>query len=795
MTGIGHRRARRASWPTGAGSQRPRGLRTPCSVIGGPQVRRSASSPLQGAFRATSPSCATSAPSAVEVRTPADLDGVDAWSCPAASPPPCPCCSTRRACSSPWPTRLRRRPARLRHLRRHDPAGPRGARRSPDQRSFGVDRHRRPAQRLRPSGRQLRGRPRRRGLDRPFHAVFIRAPVVVSRAGGRGRPAPHVVSRAGHRAVARAAHGGACRPGLAASTGSAARSSPELTGDPTPSPARARSWQAREGAPMSGHSKWATIKHKKGAADKARGKLFAKLIRQVEVAARDGGGDLEANADAAHHVRQGQGGVGAHRHRSSGPSSAAPASSRASATSPITYEGYAPERRRRAASRRSPTTATAPGPRCATLFSKNGGSIAEPGAVAWQFERKGIVLRRPPADEDDLMLVALDAGADDIVDEGDAWRVTCRPDRPHRGPRRPSRTRASASSAADLTMQPKPPWRLDDGRGGQEGPAAHRRPRRPRRRAGRLRQLRHPRRHPRGGGGLSRAVAAVARPLPTSTLAGADGSRRATPLPTWPSTGARPWCWCSTRATTRRCAPASSTPTRGLRQPSSAGRRAAGPQPAGVASHERFAAPAVGSPSPCWPTRTRRWARLRPPRPAGLLRRVGVRASTRGARALVGPLRHRPDPRSADALAERCRGRPDATDATTGRAAQRPDAAPARLVLIEPRAAARAVDVLRTLAAPSTSPKRHGQHVQRRRPRDRRSVAVRSNGPCPAADRAAEPTSPGRCVIGSDQHGLSADGRRRVVPHRHPQHRGHRLPAALPAASTSATASAGRRTG
>src|SRR3954471_24351905 len=168
---------------------------------------------------------------------------------------------------------------------------------------------------------------------------------------------------------------------------------------------------------MSGHSKWATIKHKKGAADKARGKQFAKLIKQVEVAARTGGGDLDGNptlrtmyqkARAAsvpldtieRAVKRGTGELeGVEYHE-------------------VTYEGYAPggvavyvevltDNRNRT------------GPEMRSVFSKNGGSIAEPGAVAWQFERKGIVTVDGSAGEDDLMMVALDAGAEDISREDD----------------------------------------------------------------------------------------------------------------------------------------------------------------------------------------------------------------------------------------------------------------------------------------------------------------------------------------------------------------------------------------
>jgi YebC/PmpR family DNA-binding regulatory protein len=176
---------------------------------------------------------------------------------------------------------------------------------------------------------------------------------------------------------------------------------------------------------MSGHSKWATIKHKKGAADKKRGKLFAKLIKQVEVAARQGGGDPEANPtlrtmfqkarDASvpldtieRAIKRGTGELEGVDYQ------------------PVTYEGYAPhgvallvecltDNRNRT------------GGEIRALFTKNGGSLAEPGAVAWQFTRTGVVYLSKSVSEDDLMVAALDAGADDIIDEGDAWRVTCPP--------------------------------------------------------------------------------------------------------------------------------------------------------------------------------------------------------------------------------------------------------------------------------------------------------------------------------------------------------------------------------
>jgi len=176
---------------------------------------------------------------------------------------------------------------------------------------------------------------------------------------------------------------------------------------------------------MSGHSKWATIKHKKGAADAKRGKLFAKLIKQVEVAARTGGGDPDANPTLRtmfqkardnsvpldtieRAVKRGTGELEGVNYET------------------VTYEGYAPggialliecltdNRNRTSVDVRS-------------TLSKNGGSLAEPGAVSWQFERKGVILVPTSVEEDEVMLTALDAGAEDIVDEGEMWRVTTPP--------------------------------------------------------------------------------------------------------------------------------------------------------------------------------------------------------------------------------------------------------------------------------------------------------------------------------------------------------------------------------
>jgi YebC/PmpR family DNA-binding regulatory protein len=209
---------------------------------------------------------------------------------------------------------------------------------------------------------------------------------------------------------------------------------------------------------MSGHSKWATIKHQKGAKDKARGKLFAKVLRQVEVAAREGGGDLESNAtlrtmyqkarDASvpldtiqKAIKRGTGDLEGVIYES------------------ITYEGYAPggiavlvevltdNRNRTGAEVRS-------------MFSKLGGSMAEPGAVAWQFERKGTLLVARSVDEDELTLAAADAGAEDIVDEGEHWRVIAEPS-DLTAVREALEAAGMSPEDPELTMQPKATVALD----------------------------------------------------------------------------------------------------------------------------------------------------------------------------------------------------------------------------------------------------------------------------------------------------------------------------------------------
>ncbi len=176
---------------------------------------------------------------------------------------------------------------------------------------------------------------------------------------------------------------------------------------------------------MSGHSKWATTKHRKGAKDSARAKVFAKLIRQVEVAAREGGGDPATNASLRtmfqkareasvpldtieRAIKRGTGELEGARYEA------------------VTYEGYGPGGIavivETLTDNRNRTSAEVK-----HLFSKNGGSIAEPGAVAWQFDRKGIIDVKGPVDEDQMLEWVLEAGGENFTMTSDDVTVSTEP--------------------------------------------------------------------------------------------------------------------------------------------------------------------------------------------------------------------------------------------------------------------------------------------------------------------------------------------------------------------------------
>jgi len=210
---------------------------------------------------------------------------------------------------------------------------------------------------------------------------------------------------------------------------------------------------------MSGHSKWSTIKHKKAATDKKRGQQFSKLARAIMVAAKEGGGDPDSNAALANAVakaksyslplenieraiQKGAGGGEGENFET------------------VTYEGFGPggaafvvealtdNRNRTAANVRS-------------IFTKAGSALGAPGSVAWKFDRKGVVILENVADEDELLLAAADAGADDSEGEDGIFRVTT-------DPSELSVVRIALEGAgfqvtsAELTLLPKQLAEIDD---------------------------------------------------------------------------------------------------------------------------------------------------------------------------------------------------------------------------------------------------------------------------------------------------------------------------------------------
>ncbi|MEU7477660.1 YebC/PmpR family DNA-binding transcriptional regulator [Lentzea sp. NPDC042327] len=174
---------------------------------------------------------------------------------------------------------------------------------------------------------------------------------------------------------------------------------------------------------MSGHSKWATTKHKKAAIDAKRGKLFARLIKNIEVAARTGGGDPDGNPtlfDAIQKARKNSvplDNIERARKRGGGEEAGG------ADWQTIMYEGYGPngvavliecltDNRNRAATE------------VRTAMTRNGGSMADPGSVSYMFSRKGVVIvPKAGTTEDDVMMAVLEAGAEEVNDLGEAFEV------------------------------------------------------------------------------------------------------------------------------------------------------------------------------------------------------------------------------------------------------------------------------------------------------------------------------------------------------------------------------------
>jgi YebC/PmpR family DNA-binding regulatory protein len=212
---------------------------------------------------------------------------------------------------------------------------------------------------------------------------------------------------------------------------------------------------------MSGHSKWSSIKHKKGAADAKRGQLFTKLTRALIVAAREGGPDPAANLALQNAIEKARAASMPKDTIERAIARGSGTGGDAAAYEHISYEGYTPggvavyvdvltdNRNRTAGEIRH-------------IFARHDGNLAESGAVAWLFERKGVILvDANSVDEDELTLAAADAGAEDVTVEGSSYEVTCAPEDLHRVREALEAARIQVSDA-EVTMLPKTTIAIED---------------------------------------------------------------------------------------------------------------------------------------------------------------------------------------------------------------------------------------------------------------------------------------------------------------------------------------------
>jgi YebC/PmpR family DNA-binding regulatory protein len=211
---------------------------------------------------------------------------------------------------------------------------------------------------------------------------------------------------------------------------------------------------------VSGHSKWSSIKHKKGAADAKRGKLFSKLSRAIIVAAREGGPDPGANLALANAVEKARSYSMPKDNIERAIARGSGADADAQSFETVVYEGYGPagvalivealtDNRNRTASD------------VRHLFSKHDGNLGGSGAVAWLFERRGLVLVDGSADEDELTLAAAEGGADDVTLDGSTYQVTSAPE-DLVSVREAIEAAGFSVESAELTMVPKTTVSLED---------------------------------------------------------------------------------------------------------------------------------------------------------------------------------------------------------------------------------------------------------------------------------------------------------------------------------------------
>jgi YebC/PmpR family DNA-binding regulatory protein len=209
---------------------------------------------------------------------------------------------------------------------------------------------------------------------------------------------------------------------------------------------------------MSGHSKWATIKHKKAALDAKRGKAFTRIIKEIMIAARQGGDPdmnprLRTAVTAAKAVSMPAENIKRAIMRGTG-------ELEGGQIDEIVFEGYGPGGAavlvKVATDNRNRTVSE-----IRHVFTKNGGNLGELGSVSWMFERKGqILIEKDKAGEDQLMAIVLDAGADDLRDDGDSWEVLSRPEA-HDAVLQAIQNAGIATVSAEVAMVPKNLLKLD----------------------------------------------------------------------------------------------------------------------------------------------------------------------------------------------------------------------------------------------------------------------------------------------------------------------------------------------
>jgi YebC/PmpR family DNA-binding regulatory protein len=211
---------------------------------------------------------------------------------------------------------------------------------------------------------------------------------------------------------------------------------------------------------VSGHSKWSSIKHRKGAADKKRGQLFSKLARALIVAAREGGPDPAGNLALQNAIEKARSYSMPKENIERAIARGAGTESDAQAFETVIYEGYAPggvalivealtDNRNRTASE------------VRHLFAKHDGNLGESGSVAWLFERRGVVLVDGSVDEDELTLAAAEGGAEDVQRDGSTYQVVSAPE-DLRGVREAIEAAGFTADSAELTMVPKTTIEIDD---------------------------------------------------------------------------------------------------------------------------------------------------------------------------------------------------------------------------------------------------------------------------------------------------------------------------------------------